>query len=512
MHTNQPSSTPREINSAHNNPVGPSPGFTLIELLIASALLLIVTLAAFNFAAHAQARLRELAEAEALDHRRSVVLDNLRFDFEQAGMHLLPPQVRITSQEPVFLTTSSHYQTTTLGRCRKLTDEPGIMTTSARGMYASGWLQFKPHSIGTGIVGFIGQDQSVIALQFVPNEASGSGDLHYYHKVGTTVSNPIIDSSHEVGDHYRLYLDGDRPRGPLTIKVYRIKQAQVPALISSFAIDEAQYPYRPMAELERAGAELYSMMMSGVANAVVHTGPALLPVDTAVGTARLPSVVNIKATAGVFESVSLLQGDINVDVVRTFDNADESFASLGAATLRINSPCNGSYRVGDVIALIDDTGHQQTTALFHVVAPEPVVQCGTQAILTLESATAESPAWGRLSSLPEDYNRIYLRGITQVVKLLPPVTYRLDRVAGTLLRQEGMRELVAARGATEFSVVERAQTGFTSYEMSCQLQREGFTTRAAAGSAAGYATVKLVASPRAMSQKYEYQKLGRPME
>ncbi|MEJ7618706.1 MAG: prepilin-type N-terminal cleavage/methylation domain-containing protein [Pyrinomonadaceae bacterium] len=485
-------------------------GFTLLEFLIASLLLLIVTLGALNFVSRANARLMELAEAEELEHRRSVVLANLRHDFEQAGMHLLPPQLRVNSQEPVYLATTPHYQTENLGRCRKLTDETGVPTTSARGMYASGWLQFKPQHSGAGKIGFIGQDGSVTALEFLPNEATGGGELRYYKEVaGVVVVNPTIDSAHLPGDYYRLFIDGEQPL--VTIKVYRVKQAQPPMLLATYVGEDAQYPYRPMAELAKTGAELHNMLMSGTANAVAHTGPPLLPVDTAVGPGRLPSVVNITAPGGVFESVSLLQGDINVDTTRLLNNVKATFAGMGAETLDIKSPCNGKYHVGDVITLIDSSGEQQRSALYRVVVRDPVTQCGAISTLTLERVTAELPSWERLFSTPADYNFVFLRGTTQLVKILPPVTYRLDRANGNLLRREGKRESTVARGVVEFSVTQRAPYGVTSYEINCQLRREGFTSPAG-GSATGFTTVSLVVAPRALSQTYEYQKLGRPME
>lgn len=485
-------------------------GFTLLEFLIASLLLLIVTLGALGFIFRANARLMELAEAEELEHRRGVVLDNLRHDFEQAGMHLLPPRVRVNSQEPVYLTTTPHYETTNLGLCRKLTNESGMLTTSARGMYAPGWLQFKPQHIGAGKIGFIGQDGSVTALQFLPNEATGGGELRYYKQVaGTVVANPTIDSAHMPGDYYRLFIDGEQPL--VTIKVYRIKQAQAPTLLVTYAGEDAQYPYRPLAELAKAGAEINNVLMSGTANAIVRTGPPLLPVDTAVGPGRLPSVVSINAPGGVFESVNLLQGDINVDVARSIFSIDQSFASAGSAPLLVNSPCNGTYHVGDVVALIVDTGQQQRAALFRIVTPAPVVRCRVPALLTLQRVLLSTPAWERLSSVASDYNQSFFSSLTQVVKVLPPVTYRLDRENGHLLRREGNRESVVARGVSYLSVTQRSDYGVASYEVKCNLQREGFAAHAA-GDADGYATVSLIASPRALSQTYEYQKLGRPME
>lgn len=485
-------------------------GFTLIEFLIAAFLLMIVTLGALSLVTQTNARLMELAEAEELEHRRSVIFDNIRHDFDQAGMRILSPQLRVNSQEAVFLTSTPHYQTEALGLCRKLTNDANERTSAARGMYAAGWLQFKPQRVGSGIIGFTGSDDSLIGLQFVPDETTGGGELRYYKEAnGITVSNSPIDSAHLPGDYYRLLVEGEKPI--ITVKVYRIKQAQLPVLLATFANEPANYPYRPAAQLSKADAAVENIVMSGTATAIVRTGQPLLPIDSDVGPTRLTQVVNVNAPSGVFQSLSLLQGDINVDMTRTAFSIDDSFAAFGSDTLYLRHPCNGRYKLGDAIMLIDDTGAQQRSVTLTVNAFSAALPCTPNTPVSLGRADFDKPAWGRMITPPSDYDPAFLEDTTQVIKILPPVTYRLNRVTETLIRVEGKRETAIAFGVVDFSVVPRVLNGTTSYEIKCILRRENFATQVG-GDDNGYLTMSFTAAPSGLNREYEYQKLGDPTE
>ncbi|MEJ7617045.1 MAG: prepilin-type N-terminal cleavage/methylation domain-containing protein [Pyrinomonadaceae bacterium] len=115
-------------------------------------------------------------------------------------------------------------------------------------------------------------------------------------------------------------------------------------------------------------------------------------------------------------------------------------------------------------------------------------RCGAIATLTLGRVLPQTPAWQRLYSMPGDYEHSFLRSVTQVAKVLPPVTYRWGRAGAQLLRREGNRESKVVEGVTDFVVSERVQQDVTSYEAKCGLQREGFAAAAAGGDAAGHTT------------------------
>lgn len=488
-------------------------GFTLIELLIAALLLAIIALAALGLVVRMHARLAERAEAEELEERRSQVLDNLRYDFELAGHQILPPQIRVRSQEAVYLPSDVNYQTENWGYCRKLTNS-NATSISARGLYASGWLQYRPQYEGSGRVGFRGRN-SVIALTFQPREGEIPAQLTYYQKIGGTETASPIEADYQAGDNYRLALEA--AGNNVLVKAYRIRVGIAPVLMRTLATIEADYPYQPYIELERTGATIENLLLSGASIGVVRTGEPLLPVDTRAilegatteNQKRLQGAVQIKTVGGVFESVTLLRGDPNTDATNTIEDVGSLFASTVPQTLIIQSPCNGGYEVGDIVMLIDATTPLQRTALYRIMAPAPMIRCNAAITLKLERVSEMVKAWSRLYSLATDYNEGFPARKTHVVRLSSPVTYRLDST--TLIRVERQRQITLARGVDEFAVTPQNSNGMQRFEIKCRMHGEGFTT-ILRGDTIGHLNISYVASPQTLNQSYEYQQLGSVLE
>lgn len=495
-----------------------SDGFTLLELLLAAFLFGLLAIATMLVLSRFNSRLNEQYEAGELERRRGIVADLLRYDFDDAGRLLLPPPRRHAAQIAPLFTLTDDFTTScasdyvsTPGGCRRVSSNPENTpppwAVTDYGLYADGFIQFRPPQTGASVTGLTGARRTIIGLQFIPDPDTGKTKINSYLKpANSQAQTGFLDNEHLAGDRYRVTIEV-LPNNRLTVVYYRLRTGWSLKPMGQSITIEADFPYRAITQIKQLGEAVNDIILAGSLNGTIVMQdaqlPALLPTDGPPPPTdkRMDNVVTIDTTDGTLTSVTLLRADPTIDAAFL----ETSFGANEAQSLKIQTPSCGArpYQVSDVLMLMDTEGAREVTVLCRITKVVAAGNCKTHkgTILNVSQIRRAQAAWGKIYSLAGDFSHQFPR-LAMVARIAEPITYEQE---GTKLwRIVGNRKVLAALGVEDFDVVKRGSNEVHSFEVTCRLRSEGFFTQATEG-AQGVATVKYEVAPRAMNERFERQ-------
>jgi prepilin-type N-terminal cleavage/methylation domain-containing protein len=449
-------------------------GFTLIEALIAVALLGLVVIGTLGATITFSRRAAAFAEAGELEERRSVLIDTLQADVDQAGRSLSITSTYGSGTEASIFFPDPYYSSTLSGT-----------STSLQKTGPSGWnhtstptreLLSSPGSVSAQLipgseVAIYNTDNTLLqnALIIQPGESTVS-----------VVENGIAVAtigSVQSGDSYRIAEERD-PSGNLVVNYYRTRSGAEALQYTSGGIP-LNYPIGIFMSIYDSGATLANCQISSAVLADLQPTISLppLPVDVSTGQ-RLAGPITITVSGGLFSQAVVIAGDSIIDPVYTTASYDTTSSPV---TLVVTPPRRGSLSVGDYLLLIDPRTAARASCLYRLASATPA---GTSLALTVEAMTgngAAATAWYRLYSPPSDFARTYPAG-SAVVRIQPLVTYTLAN--GILVRTqsfrsgstEGQQAATLAPGIAMFAM-QAATTGtIRAYTVSVTATTEGYET------------------------------------
>jgi type II secretory pathway pseudopilin PulG len=479
-------------------------GFTLVEALIASFLTMVIIIGATIFISRTNAQLSAYTEITLRENQQAHLLDMFRADFDDAG-HNMVPLLRFGSSQEKVETKAATTENMTFNPSTNPTQDPAP-TVGTRGLYAPGWLQFKPLKNVPTQVGFVTKDGSKRVMKFDFANADPTEKIVYLHTGpdGSLILKESLNFEHKPRDRYRISVEGNK--NSIKIKCYRVSNSgRLEQGHTVQASGDITYPLLPLIDLSKNGAvSEMDTLLSGPVVGAIAIGNQFLPAiktdpndssdpEVDKGAPRLTDVVKASDNGS---TVLILRGDPTIDSTYIPTN----FLISESNSLQINTPCRGTYKAKDTIMLTTVEGTPKRTALFRVTNVSiPDGDCKeSKTTLTLEPVRKQNPAWEILYSPPNDFQTVFKSG-SIIARIAAPVIYSFDNDKGILYRTEGTRRSVAALGVKDFNVVPNTNELQGSFKVTCRLLTDSRITKEN-GLEEGYVTISYLATPLAINK------------
>ena len=435
-------------------------GFSLIEMLIVVIILSFCLLAVVALGIRMKsAGLSYGQNAEAAD-RETILTSQIKRDFENVGFNLNAPLTQNASGQvaPLFLENSG-YQVQTSGNVAT------VRRTSASGndYLQSGWLL----SYGSASMSFV---PNAVNSYFGFADRAGQSHSFYirdgrswtvYENSQAVMSSEQSGESISAGDKLTVALDSSSQNS--CIIGYYLQRGEERRLLYNQRIECSSYPFQASLFLETGSSvDYFTLNGSWFESAFPNDADAPVPLPLRQGAA---STVPIWIDRGG-ESFTALASDTEMDVSKLVTPASFRDAAYYQIVLQISTRQRGIINDGDYFLLID--GENQKSVLGKVTPADDGSVSRDSEYVIFRPATANAPAWTDFWSATSDYAGHSFPVGSRLVRLTPPVSYRIytDRSDDTnqpgriVLRREGDApwEKVAF-GISDFNLVEQSDAG-----------------------------------------------------